>query len=142
MRAVLAVMLLALPGLAAAEVSDKMPSIPAVLLQGAIVGTVLFVLCRYRWWLVALGALTALLFVTGTVDLWQDLPLRQALLHEQGASYFLALSIADALVIFGTLAGACLGWMRQRQPGLPTRDELPSDPMKPRRSIFPWKRSL
>jgi hypothetical protein len=113
MRTIVLALLLVMPGLAAAEVSDKMPTIPAILIQGAVVGTVLFALCRFRWWFVALGIPIAVWFVAGTVALWLEAPMRQALLQEQGGIYFISAAIADVLVVAGTVGGALLGWRRR-----------------------------
>jgi hypothetical protein len=112
MRTIVLALLLVMPGLAAAEVSDKMPTISAILIQGSVVGAVLFALCRFRWWFVALGVPIALWFAAGTVALWLEAPMREALLHEQGAVYFFSAAMADVLIVVGTVAGALLGRRR------------------------------
>ncbi len=97
---------LLLPSIAIAEVSDKMPSLFLVLGQGLLVAIVLFALSWFRWWLVFVGVLVAAFLFTGTIELWRDTPMREALLREQGLRYFFALAATD---LFALLAAA-LAW--------------------------------
>lgn len=109
------------PNLALAEVSDKMPSISAVLLQGALVAALLFVLSWFRWWLVALGVLVSAFFIIGTIELWRDTPMRDALLNEQGSKYFVALAATDLLALASSILGAVFSWRKRHhaQPIIP-----------------------
>lgn len=69
---------------ALAEVSDKMPSITTLLVTGAALGAVFLGLGILRWGFGLLGLLVGLLFAYGSVSLWQEEAMRQALLREQG----------------------------------------------------------
>jgi type VI protein secretion system component VasK len=109
----LAVILL-LPNLAIAEVSDKMPSLFAVLGQGLLVAALLFSLSWFRWWFVVVGALVTVFLITGTIELWREAAMRDALLHEQGLRYFVALAATDLLALLATAAGAVLAWRKSR----------------------------
>ena len=95
-----------------AEVSDKMHTIPELLGQGAAVAAVVFHFGLWRWWLALVASPVAILFFVGTYSLWQEVPMRQALIHEQGMVYFVAMLIADTLVLLGVLAGGALAWRR------------------------------
>ena len=111
-RALLAVFLL--PSLALAEVSDKMPSLLAVLAQGLLVAVFVFALSWFRWWLVIVGLSITTFLVTGTISLWRETPMREALLHEQGLSYFVALAATDLLTLIAAALGAVAGWRKNR----------------------------
>jgi hypothetical protein len=109
------------PSLAFAEVSDKMPSILVILLQGLVTAALLFALSRFRWWLVVPGVLVSAFFIVGTIELWREVPMREALLHEQGPKYFFALAVGDLLMLSASVLGAALSWRRRHvaQPIIP-----------------------
>jgi hypothetical protein len=106
------------PSLALAEVSDKMLSISTVLLQGSVVAGLLFALSWFRWWLVVLGVLVSAFFIVGTIELWHEVAMRDALLNEQGSKYFVALAATDLLALAASVLGAVFGW-RKRRPAQP-----------------------
>ena len=114
----LLLVLSAAPSIALAEVSDKMPTIAYILVQAVGVASVAFFLSWFRWWLVFLGLAACLFFIVGTISLWQEIPMREALLKEQGGEYFWALVIADTTVLAASVFGARLSW-RQRNAAQP-----------------------
>ena len=107
--------LLVLPTVALAEVSDKMPSIIHITLQGIAIAAVIFILGWFRWWLGALLLPIFVLSVVGTIALWNEVGMREALLNEQGWSYFGALVFEDFIIGLATVVGAVLGY-RRRSP--------------------------
>jgi len=96
-----------------AEVSDKMHTIPELLGQGALVALVVFLLSLWRWWLALIALPAPILFFVGTYSLWLEVPMRQALIHEQGMVYFVAMLVADTLVLLGVVVGGALAWRRR-----------------------------
>jgi hypothetical protein len=109
------------PSLALAEVSDKMPSISAVLLQGSVVAALFFALSWFRWWLVVRGVLVSTFFTVGTIELWREVPIREALLNEQVSKYFVALATTDLLALAASILGAVFCWRKRHvaQPIIP-----------------------
>jgi hypothetical protein len=105
--------LLTSPSVVLAEVSDKMLPIPLVVTQGVAFATVALALAWYRWWLAVLGIGFGLLMVIGTVELWREVHMREALIHEQGVRYFVALAAGDLLVVIASVVGAVVGRRRQ-----------------------------
>ena len=84
----LAVMLF--PASAFAEVSDKMPSITRIWIEGAIVGVIGFFLARYRIWAGLIFGLVTFFFCIGTYDLTSDPYVGPAIIAEQGKPYLFA----------------------------------------------------
>ena len=117
----LLLVLSAAPSIAHAEVSDKMPTIAHILVQAVNVASVAFFLSWFRWWFVFLGLAACLFFIAGTISLWQEIPMREALLEEQGAKYFWAWVVADATVLAGSVFGVSLSWRKRNaaQPIIP-----------------------
>src|SRR5262245_42429756 len=113
MRAIVLLLLTVAPPPLMAEVSDKMPTIMEILLQGAIVGVALFLLSSLRWWLVVPGLAIAFWFVASTVALWLEVPMPEALIHEQGIRYFAFAVAADLLVLLGATGGVVFGRRRR-----------------------------
>ena len=96
-----------------AEVSDKMHTIPELLGQSAIVAVLVFLICLWRWWLALFASALPILFFFGTYGLWQEVAMRRALLQEQGLIYFVAMLVADTLVLVGVVAGGAVAWRRR-----------------------------
>lgn len=121
MKALVLFIVLLSPSLALAEVSDKMPSISAVLLQGSVLAGLLFALSWFRLWFLALGLLVSVFFIVGTIELWQETQMRDALLREQRSKYIVALAATDLLVLASSILGAVFGWRKRRhtQPIIP-----------------------
>lgn len=103
------------PTAALAEVSDKMPSITSLLVMGVVLGAVFFGLGIVRWWFGLLGLVVWVLSVVGSVSLWQEEAMRQALLREQGWWYFGAHAVQNVLILVGALVGIWFG-RRRRAP--------------------------
>lgn len=103
MRALL--ILLLLPSMAFAEVSDKVPSISFVALEAVVGLIVSFALFQWRVVAGALGAVVCLALAWSTVDIVSDDYLRAALIEEQGLAY-LWVSYANAVLL---VAGPCVG---------------------------------
>lgn len=109
----IALILLLIPSVAIAEVSDKMPSISNIVLQGSIIAVFIFFAGRFRWWLGILLSPVFILFVVGTISLWNEEGMREALLKEQGWVYFGALTFQSLIIGVATLFGAILGYKRR-----------------------------
>ncbi|WP_139250067.1 hypothetical protein [Hydrocarboniphaga daqingensis] len=110
-------LLLLLPSVAVAEVSDKMATIPEVLIQGAIAAAIAFAVSRLRWWLALIAAGWALLLAVGVYGLWEERHMREAVLHQQGIKYFAALLAEVGCVVAGGAFGAVLNrraWRAQQ----------------------------
>ncbi|MBU2983984.1 hypothetical protein KO528_01355 [Saccharophagus degradans] len=97
-----------------AEVSDKMPSNIENLLKAIIVGLFCGFLSWFRWWLGAIGVIVFILSVVGIVSLWQEVHMREALLHEQGWNYFGSLVIGSLFILVFTAAGAYMSLCRRK----------------------------
>ena len=118
----IALLLLLLPTTVLAEVSDKMPTITNIIVQGLVISAGIFIAGWFRWWLGALLFPVFILFVIGTISLWNEVHMRQALLHEQGWIYFGALALQDLLIGLAVVVGALVGYRRSSpnkaaQPG-------------------------
>ncbi|MEK7884596.1 MULTISPECIES: hypothetical protein [Methyloversatilis] len=100
---------LLIPTLAAAEVSDKIPTIGFLLLQGILFGAAALALAGFRWWLALLGMGLGAIMLWGTWDLWQEPYMRTAILNEQGMVYFFSAAASSLLVAVGALGGLVLG---------------------------------
>lgn len=110
MRIISIASMLLVPAVALAEVSDKLPSIWLLLLQGILFGAISLFMSLFRWWLGFIGIALAMLMISGTYDLWQEPYLRDAITNEQGIKYF-TISITGALlVMIGSLNGMILGF--------------------------------
>ena len=107
------VLLLLMPSAALAEVSDKMPSIAQILVQSVAVSVALFVAGWFRWWLGVVLSPVFVLLVVGTISLWNEVGMREALLNEQGWVYFGALALEDMLAGIAVAAGAILCYKRR-----------------------------
>ena len=110
-------LLFLLPSVAVAEVSDKMATIPEVLIQGAAAAAIAFAVSRFRWWLIFIAAGWALLLTVGACGLWEEKHMREAVLHEQGIKYFAAFLAEVGCVVAGGVFGALLNrraWRAQQ----------------------------
>jgi hypothetical protein len=99
------------------EVSDKMPTIADLLLRSAMIGSVLFALTWFRWWM-AIPALVVCCSISNTIWFcyeyfaWGDSPLHDWL-HEQGWRLLAGMIVSDLLLFLGPAAGAVIAWRRQ-----------------------------
>lgn len=105
---------LLIPAIAAAEVSDKIPTFGFLLLQGILFGAVALVLAWFRWWLAFLGVGLGAIMLWGTWDLWQEPYMRTAIMNEQGIGYFSAAAASSLLVVGGAIGGLVIG--RRKAP--------------------------
>ena len=103
-----------LPLEAFAEVSDKMPSITEIILKGIVIAVVVFMAGRLKWWLGLIALPVAVLFLIGTISLWHEVGMREALLKEQGWLYFAALAFQVFIISLASIVGAVIGY---RKPG-------------------------
>lgn len=113
--AAVALLLLAAP--AFAEVSDKMPTLLEIFVQGVLLAIVVVVLSLVRWWFGILGVCLGLLMLFGTVELHQFDPVGASLVIEQGQRYFLVMYSMDILVVVSGVfsAFAVRRWHSRRQ---------------------------
>ena len=103
------------PSPALAEVSDKIPTIPSLWLQGLLIGIVGFVLSR-MWLRVGLALLpVSLILAWGAVAIITDPYVGPAAIAEQGAAYAIAVwgSVVIQVALHG--CGLLLGWRNYRR---------------------------
>ena len=98
-----------------AEVSDKMPTIPHIIIISIVISTFLFILCWLRWWFIFFSFPIFILFVIGTISLWNEMGMREALLIEQGWYYFGALGFQNLIIGISIFLGAFIGYNRQKK---------------------------
>jgi len=107
------VLILLFPTILFAEVSDKVPPIDQILSQGITIAAALFLAGYFRWWLGVLGLAIFSFSVMGTISLWNEIVLREALLLEQGWIYFGTLIFRDLLFGVATIVGSLLSYNRR-----------------------------
>jgi hypothetical protein len=93
------------PTWAFAEVSDKMPSVARIWIQGGIVGAVGFFIARYRLWAGLVFGLVTIFFCIGTYGLISDPFVGPAIKAEQGNPYLFAVYGSIILVSVPLIAG-------------------------------------
>jgi len=101
-----------------AEVSDKMPSIPQLWLQGGVLAALLFGFGRLRLWTAGLAIILACFLAVGSYDMVNDEHVGRAIRVEQGMPYVAAAYGSAALCLFAA-AAAAIGAVRSRRS--PTR---------------------
>jgi len=106
-------LMLLFPTILFAEVSDKMPPVDQILAQGITIAAALFLAGYFRWWLGVLGLAIFTFSVMGTISLWSEAALREALLLEQGWIYFGTLVFRDLLLGIATIVGSLLSYNRR-----------------------------
>ncbi len=106
-------LMLLFPTILFAEVSDKMPPIDQILAQGITIATAVFLAGYFRWWLGMLCLAIFAFSVMGTISLWNETALREALLLEQGWIYFGTLVFRDLLLGFAIIVGSLLSYNRR-----------------------------
>jgi hypothetical protein len=109
MRITVLFYMLLIPTIAAAEVSDKIPSMGFILGQGVVFAAVALVLSWFRWWFAFLGVGVGVLMLSGIWDMWQESYMRTAILNEQGPQYFVVAVVGALLVLGGAFGGVVLG---------------------------------
>lgn len=117
--------LLLVPSAAFAEVSDKMPSITSIFIQGTAIAAILFVVGKFRWWLGVLFSPVVILFVISAISLWNEVGMRETLLKEQGWLYFGALLFQCIVIGVGTTIGSILGY-RKHTPNKALNSQPPA----------------
>jgi len=90
-----------------------MPPVDQILAQGITIATALFLAGYFRWWLGVLGLAIFTFSVMGTISLWNETPLREALFLEQGWIYFGTLVFRDLLLGIATIVGSLLSYNRR-----------------------------
>jgi len=109
----LLLLMLLFPTILFAEVSDKLPPIDQILSQGITIATAVFLAGYFRWWLGVLCLAIFAFSVMGTISLWNETALREALLLEQGWGYFGTLVFRDILLGVATIIGSLLSYNRR-----------------------------
>ena len=103
------------PLIAFAEVSDKIPSISSMLVSSVLIGIGLLFTGRFRWWL----NVFLLLYPIGVIGLhisdWNEIPMREAIIEEQGLIYFAVCALFDFLILTGAIVGLVWGYQRSRR---------------------------
>jgi len=90
-----------------------MPPVDQILAQGITIATALFLAGYFRWWLGVLCLAIFAFSVMGTVSLWNEVALREALLSEQGWIYFGTLVFRDILFGVAIIVGSLLSYNRR-----------------------------
>ena len=107
-------LLLITPGMAKAEVSDKIASIPELWVTAALVGFLLFVVSRV-WVRVGLILLPVTAFLGyAALEPILDPYIRPAIFAEQGDIYFAAAYTTAGLMVTAHILGLWLGLRRRR----------------------------
>ncbi len=94
------------------EVLDKEPSIQSIWLTFLTIAAAGFVLCRLRWWLIALALPVALLFSLGWLTELLD-PYVGPAMWQESRSYVVQSYAAMAAAVFFPCLGAYLRWKRE-----------------------------
>jgi len=90
-----------------------MPPVDQILSQGITIATAVFLAGYFRWWL-GVACLAIFAFsVMGTISLWNETALREALLIEQGWVYFGTLVFRDLLLGAAIIIGSLLSYNRR-----------------------------
>ena len=105
-------LMLLFPTILFAGVSDNMPAIDQILAQGITIATATFLAGYFRWWLGVLCLAIFAFSVNGTILLWNEIALREALLLEQGWVYFGSLVFRDLLLGVAIIVGSLLSYNR------------------------------
>jgi hypothetical protein len=108
MKTIFTIALLFITSLAFAEVSDKMPSISRIWVEGMIIGFVGFFLARFRIWTGAIFFIFTLFFCIGTYGLISDPFVGKAIIAEQGVPYIVAVCGSIILMVAPLLIGLFL----------------------------------
>lgn len=90
-----------------------MPPVDQILSQGITIATAVFLAGYFRWWLGVLCLAIFAFSVMGTISLWNEIALREALLIEQGWGYFGALVFRDILLGIAIIVGSLLSYNRR-----------------------------
>jgi putative exporter of polyketide antibiotics len=104
---------LLLPQIVFAEVSDKIASISLMWMDGLVFGVIGLTLAYKKWWLVFLGILVSLVFISAAYDLETDQYLKEAILREQGVTYFIHAYVSAALIMALSVIGLWYGRKKQ-----------------------------
>lgn len=132
-------LLLLLPGVASAEVGDKVASIPALWWQAAAIGVVGLLAGRYRSLLGCVVLLFAGLFAWAGVSTLNAPFIGGSLAHEFAGRYALAVYGSSTLMLGLVLLGTAWGWRRGGLPGDRERPDRASGP-KPLRGSSDMRR--
>ena len=103
--------MLLVPGMALAEVSDKIPSMVNLVVSGLVVSVLAFILAIRNLKLALINVLILAWFLEGFWWLWSDAALREAVLHEQGGIYFVLLIGRILLLLLASILGV---WFKLR----------------------------
>jgi hypothetical protein len=98
-----------------AEVSDKIPSLPRLWVQGTGAAVVGFLAARFTrwWWLIPIAFAGLLVF--GAWDMFSDAHLAEAIRREQGDYYELSAWLSATLPLAATFLGYLLRRIHLRQ---------------------------
>lgn len=94
------------------EVLDKVPSVPTLLSQAAVLACAAYVLGRLWPLTLFVPFLVAAVLIWGIVDMYSDPALGSAVWHEGGAPYLAAQLAAPVAAI---VAGGVALWSRRRR---------------------------
>ena len=95
------------------EVLDKEPSIGSIWLTFLLVALAGYLLCRWRWRLIALALPAALLFSFGWLTELLD-PYVGAAMWQESKSYVIQSYAAMSAAVLSPLAGAYLQWRKSK----------------------------
>lgn len=105
---------LLLPSSAFAEVSDKVPSIARLWIQGLIVGIAGFFAARYRIWVGLVICLISFFICVATYEVLSDPFVGPAIRLEQGNAYVISVYGSIFLILAPLLAGFILKYKSKK----------------------------
>jgi hypothetical protein len=101
------------------EVSDKMPTIGDLLLRGAVIGSVLFLVSWFRWWMSIPAIVVSCLFHNTLYFCYEYFAGGISTLHgwleEQGWPLLGGMIASDLLLIVGPVSGGVIAWRRSHR---------------------------
>jgi hypothetical protein len=112
MRVILLFLVL-VPVSAWAEVSDKIPSIFQMWVQGIIFGVICFYLASKKWWLAIVGVGLSIILFAGVYDMEADKYMRQAVINEQGETYLIYGYLSSFVVLLLAVLGIIYGYKKR-----------------------------
>lgn len=99
-----------------AEVSDKMPSIAQLWLQGGLLAALMFGFGRLRVWTAVIAIVLACFLAIGSYDMVNDEHVGRAIRAEQGSPYVAAAYGSASLCLFAAAAAAISAVRSRRIP--------------------------
>jgi hypothetical protein len=114
-NAIIFFLIIFLPELAFAEVSDKVPSISNLWIMGFSLGIIGFFLSRYRIWAGILIGLVSIFFCLAYYDVISDPFVGPAIRNEQGNLYIFSVYGSIVLMLSPLFTGFVIRYLRNKK---------------------------